>query len=481
MSPAAPFHGCSIATPRYLAHARVLAESFREHHPGCSFSLLLIDDAPPAAGRDEPFRTLVPADVGIDGRELDRRATMYLTQGLATSLKPNLMLALLEETSAPVLFLDADSCVYGDMSHVAELSRSQSLVLSPHSLDPHPLWRGDGPEQIFLRSGVMNAGLIGAGAGAEDFLRWWAQRTARDCIYDEHRALLFEQNWLTLAVAMFEHHVLRDRGCNVAGWNLHNRDLAWAHDAAMIDGEPLLHFHFAAGYDPLQPELLTSQQHARWWPSLRERPGVARLSREYAERLIEHGYREPGATRPPYAVMPGGAAIEPWMRARFRTALMDAEESGDQEPPNPFSDGPEPFLEWFEQTALERVAVGVGASAAAPVADHGAGPLQPGAEESFDHRELMSAMADTRKLLNRIEEVEAGRDEAVAWAQRLGGELEDAFASLSKRDRENRKLLADLERARRLLSATFASVSWRCTRPLRAVKALLARRDRAAR
>jgi hypothetical protein len=87
-------HGCTVTTSRYAAHARVLAESFLAHNPRAGFSALVIDDSPhPGA---ESFETLTPADVGVDSRELNRRAAIYQTPGLACSLKANLMLALLE-------------------------------------------------------------------------------------------------------------------------------------------------------------------------------------------------------------------------------------------------------------------------------------------------------------------------------------------------------------------------------------------------
>jgi hypothetical protein len=475
MSPSVAMHGCTIMTPRYRAHARVLAESFLAHHPDASFSVLAIEDGAPAGADDEPFETLTPADVGIDEHELSRRATMYLTQGLATSLKPDLLLALLGRGEEPVLFLDADSCVYGDLVHVAELARSHSLVLTPHSVDPQPLWRVDSPEQIFLRSGVMNAGLIGVGDGALPFLRWWAQRTARDCILDLQRALLFEQAWLTLAPALFDHHVLRDRGCNVAGWNLHARDVQWQGDAPTIDGGALRQFHFATGYDPEHPERLTAQEHARWWPTLEQRPGVARLSREYAARLIERGYRRAAAEPPPpFSVMPGGAAIEPWMRASFRTALLDAEQDGTDEPPNPFSHGTERFQRWLQPHALERVERVERQLAESNGSARAGEPAEP--EDSTSARELALAMIDTEKLLARIGELETIRDDAVSWAERVSQELERAKRTIAERDTLIVELGAELDRGRATMEAVWRSPSWRITRPLRAAKALLARR-----
>ncbi|HWX44265.1 MAG TPA: hypothetical protein VNY52_02970 [Solirubrobacteraceae bacterium] len=345
-------HGCTVIARNYAAHARVLAESFLAHNPGAGFSVLIVDDPRRELADGAMFEVLGPADVGIEERELHRRATMYTAQGVVASLKSRLLTEMLARGQGPVVLLDADGCVYGDLTPIAELARRHSLVLSPHSLDPHPLWKVDSPEQTFIRAGVMNAGLLGVGDGGSEFLRWWAERTARRCVFDVQRGLMLAQTWLTLAMALFEHHVLRDRGCNVAGWNLHTRDVRWAGDVPEIDGGPLRHFHFACSYDPERPQRLTWREHAHWWPTLDERPGVARLSREYATRLIAHGYRAASETPPLFDAMPGGTLLEPWMRASYREALLDAERDSTSEPPNPFSDGEERFQRWLHAQAL---------------------------------------------------------------------------------------------------------------------------------
>jgi hypothetical protein len=449
-------HGCTITTSHYLAHARVLAESFLEHNPDAGFTVLMIDDSDdPPSGRG--VHTLTPSDIGIDERELNRRATMYITQGLATSMKPDLMLALLARGHETVLYLDADACVYGNLTHLAELARKHALVLSPHSLDPYPLWEVDSPEQIFMRAGIMNAGLIGVGPGGRPFLEWWAERTARRCIFDQPRALFLEQTWLMLAPALFDHHVLRDRGCNVAGWNLHTRDVLWDGDVPTIDGGPLRHFHYAMSYDPERPERLTASEHAYWWPTLRERPGVARLSREYAERLIAHGYRRARQSPPLFDTMPDGAPIEPWMRASYHAALLQAEAQGAVEPPNPFSHGRERFTAWLEPRAVESLTAR-STPAGAPA----------GHEDPFSAGELTQAMMDTGKLLARIRELEAIRDDATGWAERV-------TAQVAKGDSLILELEAELERRQAVMEEVWRSPSWRITKPLRTAKALLAR------
>jgi hypothetical protein len=470
-------HGCTVIACNYEAHARVLAETFLSHHLGSTFSVLVVDDPQRVIAREQPWEVLAPADVGIDGDELHRRATMYETQGLVASMKPNLLLELLSRECGPVILLDADGCVYGDLTGVAELAEQRSLVLSPHSLDPYPPWDLDGPEQIIFRAGVMNAGFLGVGAGAPGFLKWWAGRTARRCVFDEQHGLMLAQTWLTLATALFDHHVLRDRGCNVAGWNLLARDVAWDGDSPKIDGEPLRHFHFAGSFDPERPELLTTiEAHARWWPALADRPGTARLARDYAERLIAHDFRRARSTPSPYRATAGGTPIESWMRASYRAALVEAERKGVDEPPNPFSHGDERFLAWVEQRAAEHV-------------ERRSMETETKAEISAGARELTSALVDRRQLLARIDELERIRDDAVRWAERAAADLADAKRAIAARDALLRELgtrfdelAAQLTRHQDMMESVWRSPSWRLTKPLRLTKSIATRlRARASR
>ncbi len=342
---------CTVIARNFLAHARVLATSLAEYDPGMSCSALIVDGTQELDAR-EPFEVLAPADIGIDGRELARRATMYDTRGLVSSMKPRLLSALLAREREPVLLLDADGCIYASLAEIGDRAGAHSLVLSPHLHEPAPLGTELGIEQIVLKAGVMNGGLVGVGAGAEPFLDWWAQRTERHCIEDAGRALLLGQLWLTLATVLFEHYVLTDRGCNVMGWNLYARDIVWAQGRASIDGTPLRHFHFLGGFDPERPQRLSPDRRIDpFWPSLEERPGAARLARDYAARLLAAGFHETREWAAVHSRAAAAAPLEPWMRAAYRAALMVAEYRDTDEPPNPIEDGEEAFTHWLDSLA----------------------------------------------------------------------------------------------------------------------------------
>lgn len=468
-------HCCTAVSRNYLAHARVLAESFLEHHLDGRFSLLVVDrdlDGLPYLeefAANPSLELLLPEDFGVDRREFDRRATMYSAQGMAASLKPDMLRTLLARERAPVVLIDADGCVYADLAPIVELAASHAVVLSPHSLDPYPprganadspRWGRDSPDQMVMRSGVMNGGLVAVGPGGEEFLAWWSQRTRRRCVFDVRYGVMLSQTWLTPAAFLFDSAVLRDRGCNVAGWNMQGRDVQWDGQTPMIDGGLLRHFHFAGGFDPERPGMLSwHPELLDWWPSLDERPGAARLAGEYARRLFEAGYRELRAIPGPSDFAPDGEAIEPWMRETYRHELVEAERQGEAEPPNPFANGTERFAEWLDGRVRE--------------AHRDSGSPPPSTEQALDlnRPELRSALFEAGRLLERVGELERIRDEAVEWAERISAELRESETTLAGARAEAERLQAELLRTRAALEGVLGSVSWRMTEPLRGLKA----------
>jgi hypothetical protein len=134
--------------------------------------------------------------------------------------------------------------------------------------------------------------------------------------------------------ALFDHHVLRDPGCNVMGWNLRGRKLARAGDGYLVDGSPLRLFHFCCGFDPRRPERLTTRDDLPW-SDLAVDDVLAALCRDYAARLLSAGYDRELENEHGYARMSDGSALTPLVRRHYREALIDAEQNGTPEPANP--------------------------------------------------------------------------------------------------------------------------------------------------
>jgi len=364
----------------------VLARTLREHHPEAELRVLVVD-APEVSGanHEEPFMRVTLAGAGVDMAELQRRATMYDPQALVSSLKAPFVGAQLVRARRPVLLLDADMLVLGPLDDVLALAGRHGIVLSPHT--SVPLRHAPGrltPEEALLRAGVMNGGFLAVGPQAGPFLRWCSERSARDCVWDPDRALSLSQTWLTLVPALFDHHVLRDRGVNLMGHGLGGDDVTWEGGAPSIRGRPVRLFHFAGGFDPRNPGLGGPRAPA-WWPRPADRPGLGALCERYAALLLAAGWRPADS-----GDAGDGDELDWAMRAAYRDGLIEAEAAGGMEPPNPFAHGGDAFSGWL------------------------AGPRWPGSVVSRYLAALRAGRGDLRAAFPAV----PGADEAAlaAWA-----------------------------------------------------------------
>ena len=340
-------NACTIIACNYLPFARVLAESFRAHHPHGQFTILLIDDesrsfTPPDEER-VVWRRL--SDIGLEHNEIRRLAGIYDVTELATAVKPVLLRKLLDEGCDQIVYLDPDIRIYASLDEVAPLAANHGIVLTPHTMDPYP----DDDRQIdpffILAAGVYNLGFVGIGPRARPFLDWWWEQTRRGALIAPTRMMFTDQRWVDFVPSFFEHYILKDPGYNVAYWNLHARDLLGDDGGYTVSGAPLRFFHFS-GFDPRKPWLLSKHQGDRPRVLLSERPVLARLCDEYRARLEAYGSNANGG--PPYGWnrLPTGMLLTPRMRRLYWDAIMEAEQGKAAEPPGPFEDGGG-FVAWL--------------------------------------------------------------------------------------------------------------------------------------
>ena len=327
-------NACTIVARNYLAHARVLAESFLEHHPDGSFVTLVLD-AEPEELEGETFEVLSPYEIGIERSELHRMAMIYDVMEFATAVKPWLLRTLLDRGLTNVTYFDPDIQVFAPLDDVAELAREHSIVLIPHVTKPMPRDRREPSETTILYSGVYNLGFIAVGDRARPFLDWWSERLARECVVAPYEHRFVDQRWIDFVPGMYDHFILRDPGCDVAHWNLWGRTLTWTRERYEVDGEPLRFYHFS-GFDPEQPDVLSKHQGSTPRVLLEENPALQRLCAEYAKRLLASGYRETAAFRYGFDRLPSGVPVGRELRATYRAALLAAEERGAPFPPDPF-------------------------------------------------------------------------------------------------------------------------------------------------
>jgi FkbM family methyltransferase len=349
----------TIVARNYLPAAAVLARSYLDAHPGAPFTVLVVDaregELAELAGRVPGAAVIGPEELGSDPAEFLRMATYYTVTELCTAVKPWLLRALLREHET-AMYLDPDIRVYAPFAaEVAEHAARHGLVLTPHVLEPMPRDGLRPSEADIMASGVFNLGFAAVSRRAGAFLDFWEVRLRHDAISAPGEQLFTDQRWVDNVPAMFEHHVIRDAGYDVAYWNCYQRPLA--RDGSgdgdwRVAGVPLRFFHFS-GYRPEKPWLISTHFADRPRVLLSEYPRVRELCEDYRRALQAAGYAESLETVPyRWDTLPDGTRLSPSLRRAYRTESLRALRRGDPPPANPFQ-APEEFLRWASAPADE--------------------------------------------------------------------------------------------------------------------------------
>src|SRR5438552_2064731 len=125
----------------YLAKAKVLVRTLRQHHPDARFTLVLCERT------REPYeehlgafdRVLLPADLDIPAESLAGWLFSHSVVETCTGVKPFAFRRLLELTGTDkIIYLDPDVVVLAPLTPEVAALDEHDILLTPHILDPDP-------------------------------------------------------------------------------------------------------------------------------------------------------------------------------------------------------------------------------------------------------------------------------------------------------------------------------------------------------
>jgi hypothetical protein len=317
----------TVVAKNYIPFARVLAESFRRHHPDIPFFVVLADEVEgyfdPAA---EPFSMLTLRDLAIP--HLERFCFHYSRQPVVVAAKAYLLSYLLEHGFSSAIFLDADILVLDNLDALFAVVEKNSILLTPHLLAPLAGEECAERELNILLSGTYNGGFLGVSdaPSTRAFLTWWQDRLYEHCCHAVELGMHYDQHWLDLVPVYFEGvHILRDPAYNIAYWALPERNAHVPENLRPVDTQPCRLFHFS-GFDPEQPPAVT-----RYSPRLtmgNVGPAVS-LFDHYATLLIAAGYQAAKSWPYFYNCFDNGVPIPNFARQLYRDLGNSAERFDD--------------------------------------------------------------------------------------------------------------------------------------------------------
>jgi hypothetical protein len=343
-------------TKSYLPKARVLAKSVKNFHPDWRFVLLYSDNLP--AGFDltqEPFDEILTIDqLGIPNWR--SWAFGHAVVELCTAVKGPAAELLAQRAGVnKIMYLDPDIMVFNSLAMLESQLDQYEILLTPHLLDVENDINAIQDNEISaLKHGVYNLGFFAARTSGQglDFIRWWAERLRHFCRDDIPSGLFTDQRWCDLAPAFFSGlGIVRDRGCNVATWNIAHRSLSKDNAGGFIVADVPLRFYHFTGYD-------SGAGFGMLMRYASNQTAAHELWDIYGSDLVAEGQGDARYNGWYYGQFENGESISPEARRIYR-ARLDLSKAF----PDPYSVEKPSFLNWWNaEVALGNFTVSNSAS-----------------------------------------------------------------------------------------------------------------------
>lgn len=283
----------TICSNNYLAQAKILGDSFLEFHPDWKFIIGLCDELSEEIDYSffEHIKIIPVADIAIYCfNEIKEK---YDIIELNTSIKPSFFKYLISryENLELIIYLDPDIQIFRKISLIEKYLEVDDILLTPHILNPIGVDDLSPSENLFLNYGIYNLGFLALNSKSKNVLElldWWEEKTLKIGYNRVSEGLFVDQLWINLVPIFFKKvKVLFDYGCNVAPWNLHERQLhSNAENKYVMMDETALYFYHFSSYNYKNPTVLSKYYNR--YSAADASPIVLALYKQYQEKLIDN-------------------------------------------------------------------------------------------------------------------------------------------------------------------------------------------------
>jgi len=313
---------CTSICANYIPKAAVLAKSVKEHNPSAIFVACIVERE--ITTEMLPYikqfdQVVIAKDLGFD--QFEKFIFKYDIVEASTAVKGQLFKYLFEEYSNhnSFVYLDPDIKVYDSLGELERLLENHAIILTPHVIEAEDnddiSAINDNEVGSALAHGVFNLGFLAVNRSEEarKFVDWWTSRLALYCYADmKERGIFTDQKWMDLAPCLFEVHILKHPGYNVASWNLSKRLLTVGEDSKVkVNGQTLYFYHYS-GFDSGANEIMIK----KYVPDLKH--VIYTMRNEYIREMNENGQLKIGTLLWSYGYFLSGEKITKATRVKYR-------------------------------------------------------------------------------------------------------------------------------------------------------------------
>ena len=255
----------TVATVSHVLQALVTINSARRHAPSAGYNLFLLDATadtikklPAILGKSgSGIKFFGPYELGSEQDDFLTAFKYYNAVEMSCLAKYVGLAHVFRTNSAETyVYADADTFILQDFHEAISEIGNGIVLATPHQMGI----TSDDKEHEFLLYGWLNAGFfcILRDPRTRHVLDWLIHRVYRRGFYAPHYGMSADQTWFSALPFVFPDltKISRHPGLNVGYWNLEQRQLTRSDGKFLIDGIPLLMFHFS-GFDPAEPSMLS--------------------------------------------------------------------------------------------------------------------------------------------------------------------------------------------------------------------------------
>jgi hypothetical protein len=258
------FTVCSV---NYLASAKCLCQSIKFSNPSIKFIYVIADKINKRIEKQyfEGEEYIEVENLKIPN--LNELVSTYNLIEFNTAIKPFAIKFLGEKYGTKkIIYFDPDIILFDKIDFIWNNLEHFDFIVTPHILNPIVNELFYNHQKGALNTGVFNLGFIAVNfnENSSPIIEWWCYHMINHGHSNSSIGEFYDQKIMNL-LPIFSNKVLIEKhaGCNVAGWNIHERNISKIENKYLINNLPLIFYHYSGFiFDPAS-NLISKYNHLK--------------------------------------------------------------------------------------------------------------------------------------------------------------------------------------------------------------------------